>query len=354
MASLCVQFAMLTASAGDKTVYYPDAKSLGMGSARIAGGFGYNGFVDNPALLSRVDKLRISFIPAPLMINNNLLDNAKFIDDNQDKFEDFDELTVDEKNAFLDDIQEYDGKWGRVNLEPMLSMAMNLGGQSIGLAVYNTTGIGFKIDRGAYEPRVWGEGHSNTVVALGYARPLTLFTPNLTVGANLRMLERRTASLFQISASELGNASETLDPVKDELKSRDRNMLLDIGALWRFPVIALDAGATVSSLGDGRGASIDAGVAKRLMNDRVLILADVIDITDNNRENIFKKIHAGVQYQYEFFALRGGINSGYPALGLGLDFRAVYIDAAWFWQELGNSPGVNEDERMMVHIGFGW
>ena len=345
----------MTVSAADDTIYYPNAKALGMGNARMAGGFGYNGFVHNPALLERVDHFRLSVIPVPLMINGNLLDVANFVSDNKDNFDNFDELTVDEKNAFLGDLQEYDGQWGRVNLAPMVSMAVSVMGQSLGLAVYNTTDVGFKIDRGVYEPRVWGEGYSNTVVALGYARPLTMFYPGLTVGANLKMVERRRASLFQISASDLGGTKDTLDPVVDEIKDNsNRNVVLDVGALWDIPMIDMEVGAVLTSLGDGRGASVDAGVAKRFMRDRLLILADVIDITDNNAENMFKKIHAGAQYKFGVLALRGGINSGYPALGLGLDFKVIDIDAAWYWEELGNAPGVNEDERMLVHMKFGW
>ena len=68
-------------SAAGRTVSYRNAKTIGMGNTRIAGGFGYNGFVDNPALLSRVKIVRFSIVNLPITLNKNTLDIGNFIAD---------------------------------------------------------------------------------------------------------------------------------------------------------------------------------------------------------------------------------------------------------------------------------
>ncbi|MBT4485164.1 MAG: hypothetical protein HOC71_15975 [Candidatus Latescibacteria bacterium] len=357
-----------TVSADNNTIYYRNAKTIGMGSTRIAGGFNYNGFVDNPALLSRVPLVRFSLFNLPITLNKNLVDIGSFVNDNQENFmnftvDEFDEfgnrnedfMTEEEKNVFLKDVEKQDGKWSRVNVSPMVDFAVSFLGQSIGLAVFNVTDVGIKIDRGIYEPRVWGKGNSSVAAVLGYSRPLTYFVPGLTVGINLKYMERRRANLFQIKASDLGNTQETFDPITEEVKNDKFNTLaMDIGALYDIPIIDSEIGAAIRSIGDGRGASVDIGIAKRMYNDNLLLLADYIDLLDMNKENVFNKLHFGAELSAQVIKLRAGLNSGYPTAGLGLNFRVVDIDAAYFFDELGNAPGKSEDARYVIQFKLGW
>ena len=107
-----------------------------MGNTKVAGGFGYNGFVDNPALLSRVKLVRFSIFNLPLTINKDLWDTAKFIEDNQDNFEEYDDLSEEEKLEFLEDLEEFDGKWTRARFAPMFDVAASFLGYGVGLAVF--------------------------------------------------------------------------------------------------------------------------------------------------------------------------------------------------------------------------
>ncbi len=349
-----IGFAVESNAAGN-TVNYRNAKAVALGDSRIAGGFGYNGFVDNPALLSRVGALRFSLVNMPITINKNTVDIGDFVNDNQDNFENYDDLTTDEKSAFLKEVEKEEGKWSRINVAPMIDVATTIMGHSFGLAIYNSTDVGFKVDRGIYEPRVWGEGYSNSAIVLGYARPLTMLTPGLTVGVNLKYIQRRRASMFQISATELGDADETMDPIVDEIENNEHNTFaMDFGMLWDIPIIDAEVGAAVQSVGDGRGSSVDFGIAKRFYEDRVTVLADYIDFFDNNKENVLNKLHFGAQYDLSFIKVRGGLNSGYPTAGLGFDTRVVDLDFAYFFDELGNAPGMNEDTRYMFQFKLGW
>ncbi len=361
----------------DKTINYNNAKMLGAGGTHIANGYNYNGFIHNPALLSRVRGIRFSIGRLPIGINKDLLDLGNFIDDNVENFEQFgnESLEVDpitgeplsgqpnaenrmteaEKEAFLYDLEEFDGQWSNVQLSPMAGLALNIKGFGIGLAAYNITEINLKADKGIYDPRVWGQGRANTVVALGVAKPFSIFVPGLIVGANFKYVQRNKASLFTISASKLGDIEETIKPVQDELKDNSqRTFMVDLGAMYTFPFIDLDVAGVFKSLGDGRGSSVDLGVSKTFMNERVILLADYIDFTDNNKENIFNKIRVGAIYDLSIIAFRAGMRSGYPSLGCGIDLGILDLDAAYYTQELSKGPGGNGEDRYVVQFQLGW
>ena len=348
-------FGLVSVSHTELVTTYRNVKAIGMGDTRIAGGMDYNGFIDNPALLSRVNTLRFSILNFPLYVNKDLSDMAKFVNDNRDRFKNFDNLTDAEKDQFIKDVEPYDGKWARVNLSPMLDLAASFAGQSLGLAVYSVNDVNFKIDRGIYEPRVWGQGVSDIAVVLGYSRPLDILTPGLKVGANLRYLQHRTANLFQIKATDLGNINETVKPILDEAKnSTSSHVAVDIGALWTVPLIESDVGAVIKNFGFGPQYTVDLGIAKKLYNDRIILLADYVDFFDKNRENVFRKIHIGGEYDLRIVNLRVGLNSGYPTVGAGINLKFFQVDAAYFTDELSNAPGVQDDPRYAVQLRLGW
>lgn len=341
--------------AEDQTVTYRNIKTIGMGNARIAGGHSYNGFIDNPALLSRVEFLRFSVINVPVTINDDLMDIGDFINDNSDNFEKYDDLTDQERAEFLKDIEEYEGVWGSAFVSPLIDVAANVGGYGLGLAVYDKISTSLKVDRGIFEPRVWGEGRSDMAVVLGIAKPLTMLYPGLTVGVNLTWLERRRSGVFQIKASELGSLSDTLDPVEDNIKDNSTStMAADIGVLWDVPLIDSQVGATIRSIGDGRGSTFDIGIARYFLEDHLLLLADMIDITDNDRENYLQKLNLGAQYSVWYFAARAGVYEGYATLGAGLNFRIVDLDFAWYTEEISNAPGLEDDSRLALQLKFGF
>jgi len=328
---------------------------MGMGDVKIAGGSAVVDFVTNPALLGNVSRIGFSAPIVPLSVNRDLWDMAKFIKDNQDNFENFNNLTTSEKDAFIKSIEPFDGKWARASISPMVSAAASFLGTSAGIAIYSTNEIGFKIDRGMYEPRVWGEGTASTVAVVGISKSLIPLYPSLKVGANFKYIDRRTAPLFQIKATDLGNIDETIDPIIDNINDNGSiHFAADFGALLTIPAIESEVGATIRNLGFAEYASVDLGIVKRFYGDRVVVMADYLDFFDNNKENILRKIHFGGELDLGMLEMRAGINAGYPALGAGLDFRIVRFDAAWFTDELSNAPGVSEDERLALQMRIGW
>lgn len=353
---LCAMiFSLTAASFADQGISYRNVKAIGMGDARIAGGMGYNGFVDNPALLTRINILRFSIVNFPIFGNKDLLDMANFINDHKDSFQNFDTLSPDDKDKFVKDLEPYDSKWGRINAAPMVDIGVNVFGMGVGLAVFSTEDVAFKVDRGIYEPRVWGEGEANTAVVLGFARPLTMLYPGLKVGVNLKYMERRTAPLFQIKASDLGNIQDTMNPIIDNAKNnKTTHYAVDVGTLWDVPLIGSEVGAAIRDIGYGRNSAVDLGIAKRFYNDRIVLLADYLDFLNANGENMFKKIHFGGQLDLSLISLRAGVSEGYPTVGVGLNLKLIQIDAAYFTDELSNTPGTNGDTRGVVQLRLGW
>ncbi len=353
---LCVaMIGQAEVSGADDGMMYRDARSMSMGDTKVAGGRGGTDFVSNPALLGNVSRFSISVPNIPLYINSDLRDIAKFVKKNKGNFENFDNLSTAEKEAFIKDIEPYDGKWARLNVSPMVSAAASFLGTGVGVAVYNISDTGFKIDRGIYEPRVWGEGTTSTVFAVGVARPLLILYPGLKVGANFKYIDRRTAPIFQIKASDLGNAQDTMDPIVDSANDNSStHFAMDFGALLEVPFIESEVGASLRNIGYGEYASVDLGIAKRFFNNRLAVLADYVDFFDNRKENVFRKIHVGGEYDLGVLELRAGMNAGYPTIGAGIDLKVVRIDAAYFTDELSNVPGGDEDERFALQMRLGW
>jgi hypothetical protein len=63
-------------------------------------------------------------------------------------------------------------------------------------------------------------------------------------------------------------------------------------------------------------------------------------INDYSTKNPVLNISLGIEAKFfKILALRLGMNEMLPALGLGLDFKAVKIDVAYYGKELSNEPG---------------
>ena len=343
------------AEAAEPDMLFNNAKALGMGNTKVAGGFTYNGFINNPALLMRVKNIRFCMIRLPLTINDSVYDFTNFVKNESDNLISYGELDPEEKKHLINEIMNQEGRWGRIIFSPMFDLAVAIREHRFGIAGFATNRIGLKMDRGIYEPRIFGRGASTIALVFGYARPLYRLYPGLNMGVNIKFLQRHKTNGFQIRARDLGNIFETTKPIYDEYhKKKSSLFVFDAGMLLELPRVNSFVGATVQFLGMGNYASVDFGITKRMMGKRLILSADYIDAFDNNKENIFRKIHGGAEYRYLFCAVRGGINSGYPTVGFGLNFKIVDLDFAYYLEELSKKPGRKGDERFMLQIKIGW
>ena len=208
-----------------------------MGDAKIAGGFSYNGFVDNPALLMRVKNVRFSLIRFPMSINNHLFDVSNFIYYNKYNFENFNNLKSEGKKIFLNALSDYEGKWGYLNVSPMFDFALSYRNHGFGIAAFNINEFGIKTGRENNQPCVWGKGFARTVFVVGYAQPVTFLYPGLIVGINLKYIERRRVNIFQIKTSDLGSLNEISESISDEFKMKNKTYAIDLGTLCYIPLL---------------------------------------------------------------------------------------------------------------------
>ena len=343
-----------TVFSSNRTVSYNNAKTAGMGDTKVTGGFNYNGFVDNPALLTRVKNIRFSLVRFPISINNQMFDVSNFIYYNKYNFENFNSLKSEGKEIFLDALSDYEGEWGYFNISPMFDFAVSYHNRSVGIAAFNINEFGIRTGRADNQPCVWGKGFARKVVVVGYAQPVSFLYPGLIVGVNLKYIERSRVEIFPVKTSDIGNLGEISKSISDEFKLKNKAYAVDLGTLWYVPLLKSEVGATFQSIGDGRGASFDIGIAKQLLWNKLLLLADYRDFFDNNRENIFKKFHLGAELSYDVFALRTGVNSGYFSYGFGMNFKLIHLDFAVFSDEVGVPSDIYEDRRMKGQVRFGW
>ncbi len=167
--------------------------------------------------------------------------------------------------------------------------------------------------------------------ALAYGRQIT---DQLMLGATVKMLNSK---------------------IDDQSAS---GVAVDVGGLIKTPVEGLDVGLAVTNIGskykfidegDPLPMAIKAGVGYRMLNDSLILAADVISPNDNSLQ-----FGGGVEYGLKFggdmaLAVRTGYKTGVDTgglsglgAGLGFTFKKVGVDFAWSpFGDLGNAYRVS-------------
>ena len=83
-----------------------------------------------------------------------------------------------------------------------------------------------------------------------------------------------------------------------------------------------------------------------------MMALEFTDIGNNTNGSIFRTLHIGTEAKWKFLAIRGGINQGYFAAGLGFDFGFFCMDASTYGEEMGLNVGSFEDRRYAIDFGF--
>ena len=79
---------------------------------------------------------------------------------------------------------------------------------------------------------------------------------------------------------------------------------------------------------------------------------DLVNIFDFS-ENYFLKVRFGVELaMFNFLRLRAGIYKGYPTAGFGLVFPFININAAYYTEELGDTPGSIPQQNYVLDFHF--
>jgi hypothetical protein len=96
-----------------------------------------------------------------------------------------------------------------------------------------------------------------------------------------------------------------------------------------------------------------SGVRKDFFGLNSLTLA--IETTDNGNNtngSFYRTLHMGAEAVWKLFHFRTGLNQGYVTGGFGLDLKVLKINLATYGEELGLNPGVFQDRRYALDLGF--
>jgi hypothetical protein len=319
-------------------------RPLGMGDAFVAVVDDRNALYYNPAGLAQLDRTRLSGLGVHGGVDNELLDVVEFIRDNEDAFSDF--ANVDA--AFLDEVEKYDDKWVGADAAAYVDFTRPY----LGLGVYSAGHGQIKVDRGVYEPRVFGKVIDDIVAVAGGA--MDLGTADLRVGGALKAIWRRQ---FDRALTAREVADFDAQTITDRLSGTDPGFSMDLGVLWAPQASPFSAGFVVRDAagtigGESVGAAFDVGGAWRAL-DRVTVAADLKDVSGADG-GFGSKINLGAEVRAPIVSFRAGFHQGYPALGLSLGFPVLSLDYAFYGRELGELPGAESQylHAMEARLGF--
>jgi hypothetical protein len=93
-------------------------------------------------------------------------------------------------------------------------------------------------------------------------------------------------------------------------------------------------------------------------NKRFTFAADLADIANSDEtltDSFWKKVHLGAEYKFAPFAVRAGVNSGYPTFGAAVATNVVQFEYAFYGEEQGRYAGQDPSwfHRIMFSVKIG-
>jgi hypothetical protein len=312
----------------------------------------------NPAALSRVNQKSFFELSAAVDNLGSLLDVTDAI-----KEEDWKALGKLAKNA-----------GGKIPLGFDLRFPLSVGyaANGLGVGLWNQTSmdievIGTSIAANAYADLILNFGMSFGILSMG--------SHVVDAGFVVKPFFRAMA-LMDADGMELAGGSDALDKLMDEFKvPLIMGAGFDLGFMYRFREnlttgLTVDdvytGGAAVSSItGDNFAdvyrvpTTLNLGVAYTLHLNRVWAAAppvlqtayaafmfdwhdftNVFFVSDYTRKNPALNLGFGMEFGFfDILKLRMGLNEMLPAIGLGVEVKAIQFNVAAYGKELGNEPG---------------
>ena len=94
---------------------------------------------------------------------------------------------------------------------------------------------------------------------------------------------------------------------------------------------------------------------------RPVVAVDIEDVfgliasKDYSTENLIQHVNIGAEVRGLWaLDIRAGINDGYWSAGAAIDLGIVRIDAAYYWQEMGNTLGQKGVDALTIKANIGW
>ena len=174
----------------------------------------------------------------------------------------------------------------------------------------------------------------NTPIAFGYAIPITIGAKaNLPLGFAVAAVANINNS-YDMKIAPNYKAMED-DSIEMEGFTIEDPFSFDLGASWSMnflgkffrPVVAVD------------------------IEDVFGLIAS----KDYSTENLIQHVNIGAEVRgLWIFDIRAGINDGYWTAGAAIDLGIIKLDAAYYWQEMGNALGQKGVDALTIKANIGW
>jgi hypothetical protein len=86
--------------------------------------------------------------------------------------------------------------------------------------------------------------------------------------------------------------------------------------------------------------------------DHLILALESTDIGNNKDGSFYRTLHMGAEAKWKILKIRSGLNQGYLTGGLGIDLVVFSLNFATYGEELGLNPGVFQDRRYALDLGF--
>ncbi|KAA3656120.1 MAG: hypothetical protein DWQ10_16130 [Calditrichaeota bacterium] len=347
-----------------------NVRSLAMGGAGVALRSNENPLFHNPALLNFVQKRKITLVDFRVRFNQQFYDDYSFIRDNQEKFNNVNEMSDSEQNAFFVDVLEQVQKPAQLSLNGPLQMQFLQPGYGLAI-VTEGSGTGEVFSGASGLPIADIQFYGETLIIGGYGISLVGLMPRpLHLGISLKSMTRWTS--HKIKTITGLSDDETLDLYKGRTFSLDFGALYSLNRNVSFGVAFYDlnspdfkwensdGGTGIKPAGNSLNASMKLGIAY-VPNWRnwgafknISFAADLNHPFDSDI-TFFKKLFLGAEANLPpFFHIGTGFYQGYTSFGIGLDIRWLRLDFAMYGEEMGKYAGdvVNWNKAFSLQLGF--
>ncbi|MCX7835843.1 MAG: hypothetical protein N2450_07220 [bacterium] len=353
--------------------YYRDAVVNSLGGTGSLYSYSTNSMVYNPALLNRA-KFHFDLVNLGLELDNKFLKVVQFVNDNSDKFMNFDSLSSDPvenqrlQQEFFKDIEPYDDIWFDLGVSPQFCLTF----KHFGLVITSSTQPSIKIDRGIFNPAVVVKGQSDLVVNVGYGNSMTqsFFGKSRTFeyGIGVHYLNRRQLTQKRVSAADISSGNDIANEVSEDLKDTKTGFGIDVGTIsqltenWEGALVihnlisSYDGKVTKPTVVLGGNYNLK----KRFISNSKLVsrwdgFVEFRDFFNSEGTALFYKTHFGTEASfYERLNFRMGLNRGYLGFGVGIDVFVLKLNYAYYGEELGRSPGQLPSYRHQLQASVGW
>lgn len=371
---LCIVNASFSADNKEKRITHP-IDIIGTGGAGVAGPVRYGSIFLNPASLALGDRSTFSILKIGASANWDLYELYKIYPKIDDTAEDLGlgQLTTEEWATLLN-LRSKIGIIGPLSLGYI--------GNGIGILFYNNFVTTANVKQAPGLPYVDFGTYLDIGFTVGYGLeiPFPFYLGKYTkiyLGLGLNYLNRikyENDRLSLVEAFDLGMSilSAERGLFMGQNISADVGMIISFGERLSAGFVVRDFFSTgfdwaefdtnfqrienssplpityfypAFDIGVGYSARIDSFVLSDL--NLYFDIANALDFS----ENYFLKLRLGAEITLiKIFTIRAGLYQGYPTLGLSVNLPLVKINAAYYTEELGDLPGSDGQQTVLLEV----